>query len=53
VTASAPYAAFQEYGTVTTPAAPYMRPALEASTSVIVDAYTGEIQDLLNTVKGA
>jgi HK97 gp10 family phage protein len=47
------YAAFQEYGTVHTPASPYLRPALEASTSTIVDAYTGEIQGLLETVKGA
>jgi HK97 gp10 family phage protein len=47
------YAGFQEYGTNTTPASPYLRPALEAATSQIVDAYTGEIQDLLQTVKGA
>lgn len=55
ITVSAPvrYAAFQEYGTATVPASPYMRPALEAATSEIVDAYTGEIQDLLETVKGA
>ena len=48
-----PYAPFQEYGTVNTPASPYLRPALEASTTQIVDAYTGEIQNLLQTVKGA
>ena len=53
VTAAARYAAFQEYGTATVPASPYMRPALEAATTTIVDAYTGQIQDLLNTVKGA
>jgi HK97 gp10 family phage protein len=53
VTATARYAAFQEYGTSTTPASPYLRPALEAATSTIVDAYTGQIQDLLGTVKGA
>jgi HK97 gp10 family phage protein len=47
------YAAFQEYGTVHTPAAPYLRPALEASTKTIVDAYTGEIENLLETVRGA
>ena len=48
-----PYARFQEYGTVNTPAAPYLRPALAAAQTTIVDAYTGEIQTLLNTVKGA
>lgn len=48
-----PYAGFQEYGTATVPASPYLRPALEAATTQIVDAYTGEIQDLLGTVKGA
>lgn len=53
VGAAAPYARFQEYGTVTVPAAPYLRPALEASTAQIVDAYTGEIQNLLETVRGA
>ena len=31
----------------------FLCPALEASTREIVDAYTGEIQDKLNTVKGA
>lgn len=53
VGSSVPYAAFQEYGTVTTPASPYLRPALEAATSTIVDAYTGEIEQLMETVKGA
>jgi HK97 gp10 family phage protein len=48
-----PYAPFQEYGTVYTPASPYLRPALEAATTQVVDAYTGEIQHLLETVKGA
>lgn len=48
-----PYGRFQEYGTATVPASPYLRPALEAATTQIVDAYTGEIQDLLETVKGA
>jgi phage gpG-like protein len=48
-----PYAPFQEYGTATVPASPYLRPALEAATTTIVDAYTGEIQQLLETVKGA
>ena len=47
------YGPFQEYGTVYVDASPYLRPALEASTREIVDAYTGEIQDKLNTVKGA
>jgi len=53
VGARAPYAGFQEYGTVTTPASPYLRPALEASTTEIVAAYTEEIQTKLETVKGA
>jgi len=53
VTAAARYAPFQEYGTATVPASPYMRPALEAATTTIVDAYTGQIQELLDTVKGA
>ena len=48
-----PYAGFQEYGTSTVPASPYLRPALEAATSEIVNAYTGEIEQLLETVKGA
>lgn len=47
------YAPYQEYGTVDVPASPYLRPALEASTAVIVDAYTGEIQKLLDRVEGA
>lgn len=48
-----PYAPYQEYGTATVPASPYLRPALEAATTQIVDAYTGEIAQLLETVKGA
>ena len=47
------YARFQEFGTVHVPASPYLRPALEASQTQIVNAYTGEIEKLLNTVKGA
>jgi HK97 gp10 family phage protein len=47
------YAAFQEYGTVTTPASPYLRPALEASTNQIVEAYADEIENKLETVRGA
>lgn len=48
-----PYAPYQEYGTATVPASPYLRPALEAAQTAIVDAYTGEIQQLLETVEGA
>jgi HK97 gp10 family phage protein len=48
-----PYGRFQEYGTIYTPASPYLRPALEASTNEIVTAYTGEVQDKLEHVKGA
>lgn len=51
--ARAPYAAFQEYGTATVPASPYLRPALDAATGLIVEAYTSEIQDKLEKVKGA
>jgi len=47
------YAPFQEYGTTYVPASPYLRPALEAATTQIVDAYTGAIQKELETVKGA
>lgn len=47
------YARFQEFGTVYVAASPYLRPALEAAQTQIVDAYTGEIQKLLETVKGA
>lgn len=47
------YAMFQEYGTVTVPASPYLRPALEAAQTEIVAAYTADIQDLLQTVRGA
>lgn len=53
VGARASYAAYQEYGTSTVPASPYLRPALEAAQSEIVDAYTGEIQQLMETVRGA
>lgn len=48
-----PYGPYQEYGTITVPASPYLRPALEASTNAIVDAYTAEVQSKLATVKGA
>lgn len=47
------YAPFQEYGTATVPASPYLRPALEAATGEIVAAYTEEIQKKLETVEGA
>lgn len=47
------YAAFQEYGTIYVPASPYLRPALEASTAQVVEAYTEEIQQKLEQVKGA
>ena len=53
VAAGAPYAGFNEYGTRHMPAHPFMRPALEANTETVVNAYTAEIQQLLNTVKGA
>lgn len=53
VGAYVPYAAFQEYGTVNTPASPYLRPALEASTTQIVDAYADEIGKKLDSVRGA
>lgn len=51
--AGIPYAAFQEYGTTTVPASPYLRPALEAATGQIVDIYTGEVERLLDKVEGA
>lgn len=47
------YAAFQEFGTVYVPASPYLRPALEAAQTQVVDAYSGEINQLMETVKGA
>lgn len=53
VGAAVTYAPYQEYGTIYTPASPYLRPALEAATAQVVDAYTGEIQVKLGTVKGA
>lgn len=53
ISAGEPYAGFQEYGTVTVPASPYMRPALEAATGQIVDIYGDEVQHLLEGVKGA
>lgn len=53
VGAYASYAAFQEFGTVYVPASPYLRPALEASTTQVVDAYTGEIETLMESVRGA
>jgi len=48
-----PYGPYQEYGTVTVPASPYLRPALEAATAQIVEAYTGEVETKLGQVKGA
>jgi hypothetical protein len=48
-----PYARFQEFGTVYVAASPYLRPALEAATTQVVDAYTGEIEQKMATVKGA
>ena len=53
VGAYTPYAAFQEFGTVYVPASPYLRPALEASQTQVVDAYAGEIEQKMATVKGA
>jgi len=47
------YGRFQEYGTVNTPASPYLRPALEASTHQVVEAYTAEIENKLEKVHGA
>lgn len=47
------YAPFQEYGTSTVPASPYLRPALDAATGEIVAAYTAEVQKKLETVRGA
>lgn len=47
------YAAFQEFGTVHVPASPYLHPALQASEKEIVNAYTGEVEQLLGSVKGA
>jgi HK97 gp10 family phage protein len=48
-----PYAPFQEYGTNTVPASPYLRPALEAATGLIVDGYRAEVDQKLGKVKGA
>jgi len=53
VGATARYAGYQEYGTVNTPASPYLRPALEASTGQVLEAYTNEVESLMGTVKGA
>jgi HK97 gp10 family phage protein len=47
------YAPYQEYGTATVPASPYLRPALEAATTEIVQAYYGEVEKELGKVKGA
>jgi len=48
-----PYGPYQEYGTVTVPASPYLRPALEAATAEIVAAYQAEVEQQLGQVEGA
>lgn len=47
------YAAVQEYGSATTPAHPYLAPALDYSNTVIVGYFNDEADRALNKVKGA
>jgi len=47
------YPGVQEYGSTHTPAHPYMRPALEASTTQIVDLFEDDVRKAIDQVKGA
>lgn len=47
------YPGVQEYGSTHTPAHPYMRPALEASTTQIVDLFEDDVRKTIDQVKGA
>ena len=47
------YAGVQEYGSATTPAHPYLRPALDASNTLILGVFTEETNQALHRVKGA
>jgi HK97 gp10 family phage protein len=53
VTAGQPYAGYQEYGTATVPASPFMRPALDAATGEIAETYRDEIESIMGDVRGA
>lgn len=53
ITAAAPYAIYQEYGTAIMPASPYLRPALDSVTGPVVEVYAQGIQSMLDNVKGA
>lgn len=47
------YAAVQEYGSATTPAHPYLRPALDYSDTVITGMFKDDADRALSKVKGA
>jgi HK97 gp10 family phage protein len=47
------YAAVQEYGSATTPAHPYLRPALDYSDTVIEGYFKTDADKALSKVKGA
>jgi len=47
------YAAVQEYGSSTTPAHPYMRPAMDSTGTVAVGYLKDDADAALRTVKGA
>ena len=47
------YAAVQEYGSDTTPAHPYLRPALDYSDTVIVGLFKSDADKALSKVRGA
>jgi HK97 gp10 family phage protein len=47
------YAAVQEYGSATTPAHPYLRPALDYSDTVITGMFKDDANKALAKVKGA
>lgn len=47
------YGAVQEYGSATTPAHPYLRPALDYSDTVITGMFKDDADRALHKVKGA
>jgi HK97 gp10 family phage protein len=47
------YAAVQEYGSATTPAHPYLRPALDYSETVVTGYFRDDADRALSRVKGA
>jgi HK97 gp10 family phage protein len=53
VSASEPYARFQEFGTVYVSAQPFLIPALDNSTPVVVDLLQRDVDRALGKVKGA